>query len=180
MLPHDSYGNICGKSKNFENKKYLLFYDITECLSFFTTLSCPTKQVCVEKCSNQTLYNKISSHVELLKQYCDNTSCPNYVIQSENILGRCVPSILKKFTDSLVNLSVTAFDPQQSQNITIESINEGPLTLGLLEKVLRINQIYLKRRKKNQHQLLYYLKNKLFILLFFLKRVRNTSVSYLI
>lgn len=134
VLPHDSYGNICGKSKNFENKKYLLFYDITECLSFFTTLSCPTKQVCVEKCPNQTLYNKISSHVELLKQYCDNTSCPNYVIQSENILGRCVPSILKKFTDSLVNLSVTAFDPQQNQNITIESINEGPLTLGLLEK----------------------------------------------
>ena len=72
VLPHDSYGNICGKDKAFEKKKYLLFFDLTECLSFFTSLSCPTKQVCVEKCPTETLYNKIPLHVEKLKKVYNN------------------------------------------------------------------------------------------------------------
>ena len=49
MFPTDSFGDICGQGR-FENKPYLMFFDLTKCLSLTAIAGCPTPQVCVEKC----------------------------------------------------------------------------------------------------------------------------------
>ena len=49
MFPTDSFGNICGRGK-FESKQYLMFFDLTKCLSLAAIAGCPTPQVCVEEC----------------------------------------------------------------------------------------------------------------------------------
>jgi choline transporter-like protein 2/4/5 len=130
ILPKDSMGNICGKTKNYENKKYLLFFDITRCVSSLTTLSCPTQQICVEKCPDETLYNKIPSHAEKIKNYCFNsTSCPPYVFKSNPLFGRCLPFISK----DLLNKTIQVFNPETNSNVTIQN-SQGDLNYNVLEK----------------------------------------------
>ena len=135
ILPKDSKGNICGKTKNYENKKYLLFFDITECIGFLTSLSlsCPTRQICVEKCPDETLYDKIPSHLEKIKNnFCfDSKTCPSYVLKSESLLGRCVPFISK----DLLNKTIQAINPDTNSSVTIQN-SAGDLSGQTLEKAI--------------------------------------------
>ncbi|XP_065916951.1 choline transporter-like protein 2 isoform X2 [Dysidea avara] len=61
--PVDSEGRLCGVDDEVEDKPYLLFFDLTECIYVVTTtvqsilssnestlFACPTTQVCVEHC----------------------------------------------------------------------------------------------------------------------------------
>ena len=49
MYPTDSYGDICGHG-DFANKPYLMFFDLTKCISLTAIAGCPTPQVCVQTC----------------------------------------------------------------------------------------------------------------------------------
>jgi len=56
VKPTDSNGNLCGlQNTPYENRTYLLYFDLTECLSPTATLNfqCPTRQLCVESCPTE-------------------------------------------------------------------------------------------------------------------------------
>lgn len=64
IYPTDSEGNICGQPP-FEDKQYLFFFDITQCLKraykpgdLLPSLICNTPQVCVSHCPNETFVVK--------------------------------------------------------------------------------------------------------------------------
>ncbi|XP_025834918.1 CTL-like protein 2, partial [Agrilus planipennis] len=49
--PKDSNGNICGVDSDVIDRPYLVFFDLTRCISRdVLTTGCPTKQVCVSQC----------------------------------------------------------------------------------------------------------------------------------
>lgn len=112
LAPMDSKGRRCGLDSEVANKKYLVFFDITRCLSPGAPVTgCPTPQVCVEKCPTQTIFFKqmTSSSWPTLKSsmvcqddidinslsfsqamtYIENERCANYVLESQPVLGRC-------------------------------------------------------------------------------------------
>lgn len=56
VKPTDSNGNLCGlENSPYENRSYLLYFDITECLNPTNALNfqCPTRQMCVESCPTE-------------------------------------------------------------------------------------------------------------------------------
>ncbi|CAH2233911.1 jg14669 [Pararge aegeria aegeria] len=59
VSPINSKNKFCGKDPGLENKKYLNYLDVTECLSsdFLTSvLGCGTSTVCVEECPEKTVF----------------------------------------------------------------------------------------------------------------------------
>ncbi|XP_038045351.1 choline transporter-like protein 2 isoform X2 [Patiria miniata] len=58
VYPTDSRGQICGVSEAVKDKPYLMFFDLLSCVaSPYTTLlefKCPTTQICVSACPNET------------------------------------------------------------------------------------------------------------------------------
>ena len=44
MYPTDSFGDVCGRGE-FSSKPYLLFFDLTKCVSLTALTGCPTPQV---------------------------------------------------------------------------------------------------------------------------------------
>ncbi|CEF68396.1 CTL-like protein 2 [Strongyloides ratti] len=132
--PTDSNGRLCGVDKpgfyNFSNKPYVLYFDLTKCISWITFLSgCPTKQVCVENCPNKyfsylelqgsntllkkqlndmicvddNMKNEITSF-NILKQYVQMGYCTAYTVKSVPWLGRCIPQIFVNAIDSVEKL----------------------------------------------------------------------------
>ena len=87
-LPHDSNGRVCGGSKELENKTFLLYFDITRCLSVKATITgCPTPQVCVEKCPESNAYKSVA---KIDDSFCDpfnKTLCPDYLIKSKPLVS---------------------------------------------------------------------------------------------
>ena len=79
---------ICGESKGLEKAKFLLYFDITKCLSVRASIAgCPTPQVCVESCPDANAYNKVSA---INQTFCDpfnKTSCPSYLIKSKQLVN---------------------------------------------------------------------------------------------
>ena len=47
MYPTDSFGDVCGGGE-FSSKPYLLFFDLTKCVSLTALTGCPTPQVALE------------------------------------------------------------------------------------------------------------------------------------
>uniref|UniRef100_A0A914DSU6 Choline transporter-like protein n=1 Tax=Acrobeloides nanus TaxID=290746 RepID=A0A914DSU6_9BILA len=115
--PTDSRGRICGFNRpgayDLSSKPYLLFFDLTKCVSFVTVLTgCPTPQICVSKCPTeyfsylqlQQLYftqqyaefrrevdnNLICSDAVDKSRITDFTTVHNYVMAEE-----CAPYTLK-------------------------------------------------------------------------------------
>uniref|UniRef100_A0A0N5BAG2 Choline transporter-like protein 5 n=1 Tax=Strongyloides papillosus TaxID=174720 RepID=A0A0N5BAG2_STREA len=135
--PVDSYGRLCGVDKpgyyNFSKKPYVLYFDLTKCISWLTFLSgCPTKQVCVEKCPNKyfsylelqtsSILNKADlsdmvcvddsikdqiTSFNILKQYVQMGYCTAYTVNSVPWLGRCIPQILVNVADSVEKLQAS-------------------------------------------------------------------------
>ena len=44
MYPTDSFGDVCGRG-DFSTKPYLMFFDLTKCISLTALTGCPTPQV---------------------------------------------------------------------------------------------------------------------------------------
>ena len=53
VYPSNSRGELCGRGVH-EDKPYVLFHDPTQCLSVSAIFGCPTPQICVESCPDQT------------------------------------------------------------------------------------------------------------------------------
>ncbi|XP_063393665.1 choline transporter-like 2 isoform X4 [Cydia fagiglandana] len=114
LAPMDMKGRRCGLDSTLQDKKYLVFFDISECLSPTTAISgCKTPQVCVNECPKETIVFNTGSytaatfnnwrskmicvdgintatmtHVEAT-QYMKDTKCASYVLKSQSVLGRC-------------------------------------------------------------------------------------------
>ncbi|XP_063373103.1 choline transporter-like 2 isoform X3 [Cydia amplana] len=114
LAPMDMKGRRCGLDSTLQDKKYLVFFDISECLSPTTAISgCKTPQVCVNECPKETIvfntgnYTAASfnnwrskmicvdgintatmTHDEAVR-YMKDTKCASYVLKSQSVLGRC-------------------------------------------------------------------------------------------
>jgi len=53
VYPSNSEGEICGRGSH-DGKPNLLFHDLTKCLSLAAAFGCPTPQVCVKNCPQET------------------------------------------------------------------------------------------------------------------------------
>ncbi|KAJ2946563.1 hypothetical protein O0L34_g12617 [Tuta absoluta] len=115
LAPINSNGSRCGLDSGLQNKPYLVFFDISKCLSPGTPITgCPTQQVCVEKCPTETIFfqNAINTGIpfETLrpKMVCHESidvqtltrdaavghmetgKCAKYVLKSQPVLFRCI------------------------------------------------------------------------------------------
>ena len=148
VLPHDSEGRICGKTEGFTDKPYLFFFDLTRCISVTTVLTgCPTKQICVSECPQVNAYRKIPSQRNVIDKFCDPAdpikSCPDYLLSSGPVFGRCVPSILSDFMKNDENTTITVQD-DTNNTIPIE-INTGSGKTVLTYKTLQKGIEYLSK-----------------------------------
>lgn len=118
LLPTDSHGNTCGKG-NQQDKKYLVFFDISTCVTkggnlaqFVTIPSCPTPQVCVSECPTK---NELGTSRNAPDMICkegisvteDNKftmvqhgKCAPYYLKSQSVLYRCIPTLVGDLIDS--------------------------------------------------------------------------------
>lgn len=149
IFPSDSAGRICGIKQegvyDLSEKPYLLFFDLTKCVSWTSFMSgCPTKQVCVKECpqkyftylqlrsifSDVTFYKKMKKEIictddniksniksfEDLKRYVRFGECIAYTVKSSPLLGRCLPSIATNLLTSTNN--------SKKQNLLLNDIIE--------------------------------------------------------
>ncbi|XP_039745477.1 choline transporter-like 2 [Pararge aegeria] len=124
VSPINSKNKFCGKDPGLENKKYLNYLDVTECLSsdFLTSvLGCGTSTVCVEECPEKTVFletilKKSPEKFDELKsamvcredikiqtlnaqqalEHMDKDTCAKYVLHSKPVLGRCFPIVVNQ------------------------------------------------------------------------------------
>ncbi|XP_013110410.2 choline transporter-like 2 [Stomoxys calcitrans] len=116
LIPTDSNNRKCGYDSGVKNKPYLFFFDLLKCADAMTPLTgCQTKQICVEKCPEQTFYwqgNEKAQDLEGIKQQIicedgvdvnafrriedvsraiDDGRCSGSYFESQPIFNRCVP-----------------------------------------------------------------------------------------
>ncbi|XP_075533716.1 choline transporter-like 2 isoform X5 [Dermacentor variabilis] len=124
IYPTDSQGNICGQPP-FEDKQYLFFFDITQCLKraykpgdLLPSLICNTPQVCVSQCPNETfLVSNVKGNEDIIrsKLICQygvdpfdkqtyrtlqdltgkDQKCAAYYLKSSSVARRCLPGRLE-------------------------------------------------------------------------------------
>ncbi|XP_075226187.1 choline transporter-like 2 [Lycorma delicatula] len=139
IVPADSEGRRCGQDSGVSGKPYLLFFDLTQCATPNVLFDgCATTQLCVEKCPDTewTAYvyinemkpfdasevqNKLIcktrdialtvTDVEKLKVVINNGQCAPWYLPSNEVYGRCLPSLdeIKK-EQSLLDISQTSVD----------------------------------------------------------------------
>ncbi|XP_072918599.1 choline transporter-like protein 5-B isoform X3 [Hemitrygon akajei] len=122
VYPTDSRGQFCGQKGSVnENKTILFYFNILKCASpvVLTSLQCPTKQLCVEKCPNRfatyidikSIFRVNSTYWEYYRQFCQpgfnnpwkaagqvmrDEDCPSMIIPSRPFLRRCFPDFTTK------------------------------------------------------------------------------------
>ncbi|XP_048004473.1 uncharacterized protein LOC125240570 isoform X5 [Leguminivora glycinivorella] len=115
LAPMDMKGRRCGLDSTLQDKKYLVFFDISECLSPTTAISgCKTPQVCVNECPKETIVfnkgnymaptfndwrskmicvdgiNTATMTYDEAVQYMNDNKCASYVLKSQSVLSRCI------------------------------------------------------------------------------------------
>lgn len=114
LAPMDSMGRRCGLNSYVEDKKYLVFFDISQCLRPDTAIAgCPTTQVCVKECPKNTILfdtqltpasfetmkssmvctidvNMNTLTYEQAKRHIQDGTCAKYVLKSQPVLFRCI------------------------------------------------------------------------------------------
>uniref|UniRef100_A0AC35UF86 Choline transporter-like protein n=1 Tax=Rhabditophanes sp. KR3021 TaxID=114890 RepID=A0AC35UF86_9BILA len=138
LYPSDSNGRFCGTAKkgyyDLTSKPYVLFFDLTKCISWSTFLSgCSTRQVCVSTCpakyfsyielqanfgqswqsamkdivcADEEMKQQITSF-ETLRAYVQNGYCTSYTVSSLPWLGRCIPKIFIDGANTLNKVQAT-------------------------------------------------------------------------
>ncbi|CAI4225944.1 unnamed protein product [Auanema sp. JU1783] len=139
LTPTDSFGRRCGtmrpNSYNYTTRPYLLYFDITKCISYATALGgCQTSQVCVEKCPSEyfsylqlqsvspaEFQSKVYSNLycadnvdkstitsfPVLRQLVQSKQCISYTVNSAPVLGRCIPQAIIGAADKVNDLQKT-------------------------------------------------------------------------
>ncbi|KAL3276791.1 hypothetical protein HHI36_012155 [Cryptolaemus montrouzieri] len=114
LTPKDSNGLRCGVDSSVKDKPYLFFFDLTQCIGpSVPFLGCPTPQVCVTKCPNETFY-VTSDPVNPDKLICrdnvpnnrkkpDGIECAKWYLPSVPVQRRCIPILNKQTIDVLNN-----------------------------------------------------------------------------
>lgn len=140
LLPTDSKGNICGKG-NFQDKKYLLFFDISTCVTkggdlaqFVSIPSCPTPQVCVSKCPTENELGVSRPASEMICKEGTETvtesnkinmvkqgKCAPYYLVSEPVLFRCIPTLV----DNLLTPNGSVIVDAAGNNVTKAVVEAG-------------------------------------------------------
>ena len=91
VYPSNSEGEICGRKEN-EGKPNLLFFDLTKCLSLGALFGCPTPQVCVEKCpQNTTSLYAYAKSLQIIGELPTLAAFPEFVIGDQRQF--CVPAL---------------------------------------------------------------------------------------
>ncbi|XP_075987472.1 choline transporter-like 2 isoform X2 [Anticarsia gemmatalis] len=114
LAPIDSNGKRCGLDSGLEDKKYLVFFNIENCLTPSTPITgCNTPQVCVKQCPDRTILfkeiltaanfeeyrssmvcteavNTATMTFSMAQQYMTEKKCASYVLQSQPVLSRCI------------------------------------------------------------------------------------------
>ncbi|XP_073243444.1 choline transporter-like protein 4 isoform X2 [Porites lutea] len=120
LLPTDSNGNTCGKG-NHQDKKYLVFFDISTCVTkggdlaqFVSIPSCPTPQVCVSECPTKNELGTSRNAADMIckeglnepvtegNKYAmvQHGKCAPYYLKSQSVLYRCIPTLVDNLIDS--------------------------------------------------------------------------------
>lgn len=103
---------------------------------------CPTWQVCVNKCPDTALLRRIPGHEEKLRPFCDTTDplglvkCPEYVVPSQALFGRCIPTIITASSDKL-NDTIAVVNPTTGQSETILGFDGNSLTVKMLKEAAK-------------------------------------------
>ena len=129
--PSDSDGNLCGRGE-YSGRPYVYFFDWTKCLQSLNIPSnlirgkpfvCPTKQICVEHCPNETTFSRLKnyrSHVVCTYQInihnqsqndfnslIESGQCPSYILGSKPLFGRCVPQQIQSLANSFISVKMS-------------------------------------------------------------------------
>ena len=134
LHPTDSDGRFCGAG-NLIDRPYVYFFDWTKCVKALNIPAnmlksrpfvCPTTQVCVQQCPNQTSHHTFANYQQYrVCTYDVNVSdpdnaklvkqgkCAPYVMASLPIFARCIPEKLQTFTNSIIQVA----DPIWSRKI---------------------------------------------------------------
>ncbi|CAB3400589.1 unnamed protein product [Caenorhabditis bovis] len=122
-------GSIVPNYYNFSNRPFLLYFDLTKCISYATALGgCQTTQICVEKCpssyysylqlrkaSPQEIQKQVQNMVyctddvdknsinsfQVLQQLVEKQKCVSYTVKSVPVLQRCFPEAIFTAADKV-------------------------------------------------------------------------------
>uniref|UniRef100_A0A2A4K4L2 Choline transporter-like protein n=1 Tax=Heliothis virescens TaxID=7102 RepID=A0A2A4K4L2_HELVI len=146
LAPIDSSGKRCGLDSGLIDKPYLVFFDISKCLSPGTPIvGCPTPQVCVKQCPTQTIIFAVemteSNFLEYKSRmvctsdvnmdtltyaqatnYITEKKCASYVLQSQAVMGRCFVNI-DELRDFIENTTMST-DQVISQLVNLVQFQE--------------------------------------------------------
>ncbi|XP_049698461.2 choline transporter-like 2 isoform X1 [Helicoverpa armigera] len=135
LAPIDSTGKRCGLDSGLIDKPYLVFFDISKCLSPGTPIvGCPTPQVCVNQCPTETkIFDKEMTESNFLqyrpsmvctadinvntltyaqaRDYITQNKCASYVLQSQAVLSRCIGDLSTLQCQGDRNPSPKSFSP---------------------------------------------------------------------
>ncbi|KAG6465142.1 hypothetical protein O3G_MSEX014956, partial [Manduca sexta] len=152
LAPIDSKGRRCGLDSGLEDKKYLVFFDISKCLSPDSPIvGCSTPQVCVSKCPERfirfgteltpaTMEQLRSSmvctddvnvrdmtHTQAM-QYIKENKCAPYVLQSQPVISRCIGDLSTIQCKGATTPSSKAFD-SESGSVCVRNTEEARKSL---------------------------------------------------
>lgn len=134
VVPTDSFNKKCGIDSGVLNKKYLFFFNLDKCIDPLVPITgCPTPQICVEQCPQQTfiwdtMKNQLSVQELKSKMVClsesdklkmntkadiqkaiDEERCARWYIKSAPFLNRCMwefsPQVCDYIPDFLLKRS---------------------------------------------------------------------------
>ncbi|XP_059489067.1 choline transporter-like 2 isoform X2 [Neocloeon triangulifer] len=160
IYPTDSRGLRCGVDEEVKDKRYLFFFDLTECAKpAVLATGCPTPQVCVKECPKedfaasyylatnrdlQGLKNKLICKYDVdvsritsfaqVKQHVDNKECAAWYMNSSSLAGRCIPSFFIKAGQEMVELTING-QRYDKDNIQSSVIKEATLELVKAQEV---------------------------------------------
>ena len=151
VFPTDSDGRKCGRDPDVADKKFLLYFDITQCSSPIVLIAgCPTPQVCVKECPQKNVF---ATPFGLDERLCTTSArksltcrpgvnpmdtsrscrdllrddCAPFTFRSVSVLGRCVPNLgLGDVKDGRVK-----DDSGKEMDVTMESLYDGAEKLGV-------------------------------------------------
>ncbi|CAH0553591.1 unnamed protein product [Brassicogethes aeneus] len=133
FVPRDSLGRRCGLDHGVEDKKYLLFYDLTKCLKVQVPFTgCPTKQICVKSCPDKVQVGP-DYDSNWRQQFCD-VDCPPWVLPSKPVEYRCIP------------FGVTQNDLDQLQGVgfTYEKLTKAIKQIKAFSDAEQVGQVIVK------------------------------------
>lgn len=157
LYPTDSEGNICGFG-NLEDKKFLFYFDLLKCASPSVLLKgCPTPQVCVEHCPNETFqaftveqnpdalrsklickYN-VSKTSKDISKLIEDDDCAGIYFKSIPILFRCVPEIfLGSPSGTVKDVNNKTLEDEDGKSVTVDFVQKA---IGTLARFLSIREV---------------------------------------